>query len=331
MILVTGSAGLVGSHLVRGLVRKGEVVVSIDDLSGGLEENIVDENGHVFHQFNLLNYERLEGVFGKYRPEIVCSVGAVATEGASHFRKKFIFDNNLVINLNLINCAINYEVRKFVFFSSMATYGGYKKPPFDESDFLIPEDSYGNAKVAVERELKITHDFFKTPVYSIMKPHNIYGIGQNIFDKFRNVIGIWIRQGLLGQPITVFGDGLQMRAFSNIKDSTPAFIKAVLTDRADLETVNVGGTKPYTILETAEIVQKHFPDSPIQHLEPRYEVKHAWCTYEKSQQLLDYEDTISLEDGIAEMVEWAKTLPMREIQEWDNFEIEKNLYSFWKK
>jgi len=328
-VLVTGSAGLIGSHIVKELLNFGHKVISIDNLSGGLPENLVEHCNHQFLYMDLLDLH-LGEVFKSFKPEIVVSCAAVATEGASHFRKRFIYQNNVEINLNLINCSVNFDVKKYIFLSSMAVYGGYQKPPFDEMLDPRPEDTYGNAKLVVERELKITHDFFKQLEYVIIRPHNFASIGQNIFDRYRNVLGIWVRQGLQRQPISVFGDGLQRRAFSYTPDGAKAMVNAIFSDKCNYEIINVGGMKPYTILEAAEIVHKHFPDSPIEHLQTRYEVRDAWCSYEKSQRLLDYKDTVTLEDNIAEMVEWAKTLKIREVQSWDNYEIDKKLYDFWK-
>lgn len=328
--LVTGSAGLIGSHVVRELLKLGHEVVSIDNLSGGLPENVVVDEKHLFFENDLNNHEKVSDIFECENPDVVFNIAAVATEGASHFRKRYIYQQNLMIAVNVINCCVNYGVEKLLHTSSMATYGGWKEPPFDETDETIPEDTYGNAKVAIENEIKISHEFFGKPEYIIIRPHNCIGVGQNIFDRYRNVIGIFIRQGLLKQPITVFGDGLQKRAFSNIRDTAPAIVRAMFSDECNGEVINVGGTIPYTILEAAKVVQSHFSESPIQHLQERFEVKNAWCTYEKSQRLLGYKDTVSLGDGIAEMIEWAKSLPMREVQSWDSYEIDKKLYSFWK-
>ena len=102
-----------------------------------------------------------------------------------------------------------------IFTSSMAVYGD-QETPFTEDKQPQPIDPYGMAKYAVECDLKMAHKQFGLRD-NIVRPHNVLGIYQNIWDRYRNVIGIFIRKTLNGQPILVYGDGEQTRAFSDIK------------------------------------------------------------------------------------------------------------------
>ena len=213
----------------------------------------------------------------------------------------------------------------------MAVYGRGKGDGsrFHEDDQQAPIDPYGVAKYACEQDIQIAGEQHGLD-WCIIRPHNVYGIKQNIWDKYRNVIGIWMLQAMNNKPLTVYGDGLQTRAFSFIDDCNLPLWKAGVDVRASKQIINVGGVRDYSILETAQLVQKITGAKDIIHMEERHEVKHAVPTYEKSIKLLDYEESTSLEQGIAEMWEWAKKQPQREQFIWNEYELDTGIYSFWR-
>src|SRR5208337_71197 len=172
--------------------------------------------GATFVEGSILDTELVESLFIEHRFSCVYHLAAYAAEGLSHFIKRFNYLNNLVGSVNLIDAAVNYGTKCFVFTSSMAVYGS-NQVPFSEQMPPAPEDSYGIAKAAVEKELAITRAMFGMD-YVIFRPHNVVGERQNIGDRYRNVAGIFMNQILKGQPMTVFGDGEQMRAFSYVGD-----------------------------------------------------------------------------------------------------------------
>ena len=112
-----------------------------------------------------------------------------------------------------------------MFTSSIAVYGASAELPMTEETPAHPEDPYGIAKIAVEQDLKACKDMFGMD-YVIFRPHNVYGERQNIADRYRNVIGIFMNQVMSGKPMSVFGDGLQTRAFSHIRDVAPVIARA---------------------------------------------------------------------------------------------------------
>jgi UDP-glucose 4-epimerase len=116
---------------------------------------------------------------------------AYAAEGLSHFIKRFNHTNNLIGSVNLINAAVNTGARCFVFTSSIAVYGTSPELPMSEETLAHPEDSYGTAKLAVEQELRACKHMFGLDCI-VFRPHSVYGERQNIGDKYRNVIGIFM-------------------------------------------------------------------------------------------------------------------------------------------
>jgi UDP-glucose 4-epimerase len=327
-VLVTGAAGLLGANFSRYLVDNGYDVVGIDDLSGGFQDSV--DKRVTFYPVNLLDASAVEQIFSSHRPEYVYHFAAYAAEGLSPFIRNYNYTNNVLCSANVVNACVNSNVKKVIFTSSMAVYGE-GNPPFTEDQTPCPEDPYGIAKYAVEMDLALAHDQFGLD-YSIVRPHNVVGIYQNIWDRYRNVIGIWIRKILNNEPMTIFGDGTQVRAFSDIKFYMEPFEK--LMHGHSQETFNLGADKDFTINEAANLladVAKEFGFEPeIEYLEARNEVHTAYCDHTKAKELLGFEDGTDLRDTMRDMFSWAMEQPNREVLTMD-YEIEKGLYSFWKK
>jgi UDP-glucose 4-epimerase len=327
-ILITGVAGLLGSRLADYIVENFQkyVVIGIDDLSGGYLENI---NSSVkFHQMNLVT-DNINEIFEKYRPDYVYHFAAYAAEGLSPFIRSYNYQNNLVSTSKIVNSCIKYGVKRLVFTSSMAVYGD-GEPPFDEEDVPNPIDPYGIAKYACEMDIRVAgeqHDLD----WCIIRPHNVYGIKQNIWDKYRNVLGIWMYQYMNNQPMTIFGDGEQVRSFSYIDDSIEGLWKASQQSNCSKQIINLGGTKYHTINEANEILRGIIGGGIVVYKEERHEVKKVHPTWEKSVMLLSYKDKTDLQTGLSNMWEWAQKQPNRNRFTWDNYEIEKGLYSYWRK
>ena len=326
-ILITGVAGLLGSRLADWIIENqpDATVIGVDDLSGGYVENIHEDV--IFYPIKVEGKE-LNEVFSKHDIDYVYHFAAYAAEGLSPFIRTFNYTNNLVATANIVNNCINHDVKRLVFTSSMAVYGE-NNPPFAEELNCNPIDSYGVAKAACEKDIQIAGEQHGLD-WCIIRPHNVYGKKQNIWDKYRNVLGIWMYQHLNGNPITIYGDGSQTRAFSYIDDCLEPFWKAATDSRASKEIINLGGINEHSIIDAANILIGVMGGGEIKHLEERHEVKHAWSTHQKSVEVLDYTETMNLEDGLIEMWEWAKEQPERVQQRFDTYEVDKGIYSFWK-
>jgi len=327
-VLITGVAGLLGANFSRHLLLKGYKVVGIDDLSGGYEESVPRDV--TFYKQDLVNRKAIDGIFNKEKPDYVFHFAAYAAEGLSPFIRNYNYTNNVLASANVINACINNDVKKVIFTSSMAVYG-IGDPPFTEEQLPTPEDPYGIAKYAVEMDLKLAHEMFGLK-YSIVRPHNVVGLYQNIWDRYRNVIGIWIRKALNNEPLSIFGDGTQVRAFSDIKYYMEPFEKLMTSH--DSEIFNIGADKYYTINEAADAVITVAKELGINatkvHLEKRNEVHTAYCDHTKAHKLLGFNDDTNLHDMIMKMFKWAQEQPERPMKTME-YEIEKNMYSFWKK
>jgi UDP-glucose 4-epimerase len=325
--LVTGGTGFIGSHVAKKLLRMNHEVVILDDMSGGSEDNV--PAGARFEVGSVLDRQRLERLFEKYRFDYVYHLAAYAAEGLSHFIKHFNYQNNLIGSVNLINASVNHSVKCFVFTSSIAVYGAAQLPA-TESMTPCPEDSYGIAKYAVELELEATHRLFGLE-YVSFRPHNVYGEGQNIGDKYRNVIGIFMNQILSGQPMTIFGDGQQTRAFSYIDDVAPYIAQSVDVPGARNQIFNVGADVPYSLNQLARTVAEAMgTQHPVTHLPPRKEVTHIYSSHEKFKRVFSPAGTVSLDEGLRRMAQWVRTVGVRKSKSFKDIEIMKNLPPSWR-
>ncbi len=325
-VLVTGVAGFIGSHVAEECLKRGFEVTGVDDLSGGFLDNVPD--GVRFVQVSVTNSERIEELFAEQRFDYVYHLAAYAAEGLSHFIRRFNYENNLLGSVNLINAAVRHNVKCFVFTSSIAVYGR-NQLPMSEDLTPTPEDPYGISKYAVELDLRAADQMFGLN-HVIFRPHNVYGERQNIADKYRNVIGIFINQVLHGLPMTIFGDGLQTRAFSYISDLTSTITRSVLMPECYGETFNIGADRPYTVVELAREVAHALEIEPkIVHLPPRNEVIHAYASHAKVERFFGSQPKTDLREGLRSMISWAKRVGLREPVSFQNVEVDKNLPPSW--
>lgn len=324
--LVTGGAGFMGSHVTEHLLRMGHKVVVLDDLSGGFEENV--PQGATFIRGSIVDHELINRLFDRHSFTNVYHLAAYAAEGLSHFIKRFNYTNNLIGSVNLINASINHGVKCFVFTSSIAVYGAGQSP-MSEDMIPVPEDSYGIAKLAVEQDLRSSHEMFGLD-YVVFRPHNVYGERQNIGDRYRNVVGIFMNQLLRGECMTIFGDGTQQRAFTHIDDVAPIIAASADYPAARNQVFNVGADLPYTVNELAKVVAESMGlPCKVNYLDPRNEVKIAFSDHSKAERVFGHRDKKSLADGIRAMAEWVSKHGTRESSIFEGIEVPKNMPPSW--
>ncbi len=326
-MLVTGGAGFIGSHVVDQLIGMNEEVIVLDDLSGGFMENVNPKA--TFIEGSITNEKLVKNIFEENQVDYVFHIAAYAAEGLSHFIKKLNYENNLIGSINLLNCAVNYEVRCFIFTSSIAVYGSAQLP-MREDMTPMPEDSYGIAKYAVEQELKVSHEMFGLN-YIIFRPHNVYGERQNLGDKYRNVVGIFMNQIMQGKPLTIFGDGEQARAFTYIGDVAPIIANSIYDQEAYNEVFNIGADHPISVNQLADEVCRRFNvKKEVIHLEERNEVKHAFSDHSKVKEYFGKDAKYTLSEGLKKMAKWAKEVGIKKSKEFKDIEIKKNLPQAWR-
>jgi UDP-glucose 4-epimerase len=326
-VLVTGGAGFIGSHVADCLIRSGHEVTILDDLSGGFEANV--PAGARFVRASVTDHAAVNALFSRSGFEYVYHLAAYAAEGLSHFIRRFNYSNNVIGSVNLVNAAVNHGVQGFVFTSSIAVYGTSARLPVTEETPLRPEDPYGIAKAAVESDLRACRDTFGLN-YMVFRPHNVYGPRQNVGDRYRNVVGIFMNQLLRGEPMTIFGDGSQTRAFTYIEDVAPVLADALNAGDAWNRTFNIGADSPTTLLDLAHYVAAAMGVPPaIVHLPPRHEVRHVHAAHDALAAAFGPRPQTPLADGLSRMAAWVRERGARASAAFGDIEIATGLPPVW--
>jgi UDP-glucose 4-epimerase len=326
-------AGLIGYNFATWLLNHTHHrVIGIDAMHDWGNHNEVNPNiRYDFHKLDILNdYDALEDIIKKSKVRIIYHFASYAAEGLSPFMRRFNYIQNTLVSANIINLAIKYNC-KLIFTSSMSVYGYGKCKDstllFDEHDRPEPIDPYGIAKWGVEQDIRNAGEQHGLR-WVILRPHNVFGIGQNVNDHYRNVLGIWMHQAITGEPFTIYGDGEHERAFTYIDNILEPLYKA-----KDLENeiINLGGMQGITLNEACEVMKKITGKTEVVYLESRQDVKRAIPDPTRSITRLGYKDTINFEDGLKRMWDWVRLeRKVNDWYEWDKFEVDKDVYSYWK-
>jgi len=332
-ILITGAAGFLGSRFADWILRNHPEceVVGLDDLSGGFVENV--PSGVEFHIVRLgARTNGLARVFAK-PVELVYHFAAYAAEGLSPFIRCHNYINNVVGTAQLLNAVLQQgQTRRFIYTSSMAVYGR-GRVPFDETHERRPIDPYGAAKTTCEVDLEIAGEQHELD-WCVIRPHNVYGPGQNIWDPYRNVFGIWLNRRMQNLPLRIYGDGEQRRAFSWIDDCLPCLWEAGISPLASRQIINLGGKSPISLNEAVLYFTAAAGQVGISYEPGRHEVKEAWCTWQRAVGLLGYSETAPLVEGLRQMAAWAleawDRYPERRKPKTPRIEMDRGLYPFWR-
>jgi UDP-glucose 4-epimerase len=328
-ILITGCAGMIGSNLSHWFIEVTDFeIIGVDNLSGGWWANMPVDKRFTFVKMDV-GHSFLDTVFLENKPDVVYHAAAYAAENLSPFIRKFNYTNNLVATANVVNCCIKHEVKRLVFFSSIAVYG-HGKPPYKETDIPTPNDPYGIAKYACELDIKVAGEQHGLD-WCIVRPFNVYGRRQNIKDKYRNVLGIFINQYLSGKPLTIFGDGSQVRCFTNVNDILHPLFNAGVIQQHSKKTYNLGSETPYTVKEAADMLIDVMGGGTIQYMDARHEVHTAMADSKLAQRCLSfYSDKKPFKEGLKEMYEWVLNNHCAIETEAPEYEITKGMYNAWK-
>lgn len=304
--MITGGAGFIGSHVGKHLKDAKYDLIVLDDLSGGSKANL--PKGAKFVHGSITDTSLINALFEEHQFDYVFHLAAYAAESRSHFLRHFNYENNVLGSANLINASINIGVKCFVFCSSIAVYG-HLDPPVNETLIPQPIDPYGIAKHAVEMDLKAAKEFFDLD-YIIFRPHNVYGPMQNLNDPDRNVVGIFMRQLIKDEALTIVGDGEQSRAFSYIDDVAPIIAASINVPAATNQVFNLGSDVQSSINDLAQLVSGALgKELKKEHIADRKEVRHAYADHEKTRRVFGHiiKAETSLKDGLSKMAAWAKT------------------------
>ncbi|HBT81323.1 hypothetical protein A2757_01455 [Candidatus Giovannonibacteria bacterium RIFCSPHIGHO2_01_FULL_48_47] len=310
-ILVTGGAGFLGSNLTHSLLGKGAKVICFDDLSTGKIKNIKEFLGQGNFKFikgNANNYRELQKAFLKNKIDYVFHYAARVGVLRTVERPLEVLEDILGIR-NILDLALKNKIKKALFSSSSEVYGEPLNLPEREDGHLGAKFPYATVKLLGEHYFQAYWKTFGMPT-SAVRIFNVYGPKQES-SSYGFVVGIFIRQALGGKPLSVFGDGKQTRDFVYVEDNINAVIRALLSDRTNGESVNIGADRPVTIKELAQKIIRisGSKKSKIKFVPLRKggEIRHRFPDMTKMKKLIGFRPEHSLEEGLKKTFLWYKS------------------------
>ena len=305
--LVTGGAGFIGSHIAEELLRQGERVRIVDNLCTGRPENIEGLKGDLeFVQGDVCDEALMKGVTEGV--EVIYHQAAITSVPRS-------LDEPLVINrasvdgtLQVLLTARETGVRRVVYASSSSVYGEIAELPVTETLPTVPISPYGVAKLAGELYTRVFHHCYGMETVAL-RYFNVFGPRQDPKSMYAGVTPIFVRELLAGRQATIFGDGEQTRDFTYVGNIVQANLKAASAKDAPGQVFNVASGMATTVNRLYELIAGILGvDTPPRYDEPRPgDIRHSVADVAAARDTLQYEPTLSLEEGLKLTVDWLKT------------------------
>ncbi|MCK4554766.1 NAD-dependent epimerase/dehydratase family protein [Candidatus Parcubacteria bacterium] len=289
--LVTGGAGFIGSNLVDELIKRGDEVVIIDNLSTGKKENINPKAD--FHEVDMRDLGEIKPLFKGV--DYVFHLAAFARVQPSIEDPITANDINLNGTLNVLVSARDAKVKKVVYSASSSAYGNQEKMPLREDMPAHPLSPYGLQKYVGELYCRLFSEIYGPSTVSL-RYFNIYGNRQVLKGAYCLVMGIFVRQRLAGEPMTITNDGEQRRDFTSVIDAVRANILAAESDKVGKgEVINIGRGKNYSVSELAKMI-----GGPTKFIGKRIEPKETLADNSLAKELLGWEPTVELPEWLGE-------------------------------
>ncbi|HET6638078.1 MAG TPA: NAD-dependent epimerase/dehydratase family protein [Gemmatimonadota bacterium] len=315
-VLITGGAGFIGSHLAEFHLERGDEVHCVDDLSTGTQENVARFGEYPEFRFDRADIRTWEGLTEAVSlADRVYHMAAVVGMFRVLAEPEAVLSTNVAGTERVLRCAAEAGNRPRVLVaSSSEVYGPVGTHRLDETDALLvhcdtakTQWNYALSKLAGEA-LGITYSgSFDVPV-TIARLFNTTGPRQS--GRYGMVVPRFVRQAALGEPLTVFGDGLQTRSFCHVGDTVRAIHLLCESDAAEGEIVNVGNDRAITMLDLANLVRAMAgSDSPVIFVpdsEAYYHgfvgIRHRKPALDKLKRLVAFEPEHTLEDTITDLL-----------------------------
>jgi UDP-glucose 4-epimerase len=299
--LVTGGAGFIGSHIVRGLLDRGDHVVVLDNLSTGHRSNLKD-----------LEVEFIEGdirdvdvvVQAMRAVDVVHHHAAYVSSPASLEEPVECYEINLNGSVNILNAARESGVRRVVMASSAAVYGE-AEGPVREEDGANPSTPYAASKLAMEEAATLYTHTFKLPT-TCLRYFNVYGPRQSLVSTYAAAIPIFITAMLGKKPPTIYGDGGQSRDFVYVDDVVRANLLASEAEGLEGGVFNIASGDSISITTLVKILERLIPEAPepIQAPPREGDIYASLANISHAERALGYRPMIDLEDGLKHTVQW---------------------------
>jgi len=303
-VMVTGGAGFIGSHIVDACIENGHSVCVVDDLSTGKRENV---NPHArLYVLDIRDAQALEDVFAQERPEVVCHQAAKANVRESMVKPVLYAEVNVLGSLNILELARKYGTRKIVYASTGgAVYGEPKYVPADENHPINPLDPYGASKHHVEHYLYLYRVHYDLD-YTVLRYPNVYGPRQDPNGE-AGVVAIWTATMLRGDQAIINGSGEQERDFVYVQDIALANVLALTKGSGEI--LNLGSGVGTSINQLFQWLKEatNYGREAVHGPAKQGEVFRIFITGDKARQILGWEPTVNLQEGLQKTVAYFRS------------------------
>jgi UDP-glucose 4-epimerase len=347
--IVTGGAGFIGSHVVELLLKENYQVVCLDNMSNGQLDNVEifkDNPNYSFYQVDLSNtappmkLAKWGGVGGGTdltttphskslnweslfaNTDYVFHLAALADIVPSIEEPLKYYEANVTGTINVLEASRKYNIKKFIYSASSSCYGIPDNYPTAENDVIAPQYPYALTKKLGEDLVLHWHKVYKLPIISL-RYFNVFGTRARTNGTYGAVFKVFLKQKLAGKPLTIVGDGTQVRDFIYVSDVAQANLIAA-NSNINGEIFNVGTGKPQSINYLAELIggdKIYLPDRPG-------EPKATHADISKIQNMLNWRPTISFEEGVKIMldnIDYWQDAPL-----WDENSIKEATKAWFK-
>ena len=301
-VLVTGGAGFIGCNLVRALLERGDEVRVLDNFSTGNRANLVGRDVEVV-EGELRSYERVHNAVRGV--EVVFHLGALGSVPRSVQDPLTSSAVNVEGTLNVLLAARDEGIRRVVYSSSSSVYGSQAELPVSEGLALDPISPYGVAKLAAERYCISFSRVYEQFESVVVRYFNVFGPRQSPFSQYAAVIPLFITAIASGKPIRIEGDGEQRRDFTYVDNVVDGTIRAADVEDANGRIFNVAASSPASVNQVAETIERILGKEAERVPAPRRagDIRDSWADVTAAREVLGYEPTIGLEDGLRRTAE----------------------------
>jgi len=306
--LVTGGAGFIGSNIAEKLLKNGQKVVVLDDISTGRKQNIKDffrNPNFKFFQGNLKNQKDVEKAIKGV--DFALHQAAIPSVGRSILDPKTTFEANVLGTLNLLIAARKFKIKKIVYASSSSVYGPTEALPKREDMVPNPISPYALSKFTGEKLCQIFSKIYGLPIICL-RYFNVFGPRQNPYSEYAAVIPKFIFAFLKNEKPVIYGDGKQSRDFTFVENVVEANLIAAKSKFSSGEVFNIACGKQTSLLELIDILNGIFSKNikPIFKQERLGDIKHSFADNKKAKKELGWQPKTNLKEGLIKTIEWLK-------------------------
>jgi len=303
--LVTGGAGFIGRWLVKTLLNEGIDVAVVDNLSSGSLENINEftkEKGFIDFFKGSINGERVLKKISKIKFDIIFHLAASINVQESIDNPQKTFEEDVVATVKLLERSRPSKT-KFIFVSTCLVYSAMQNKAISEAHTTLPSSPYAGSKLAAEKMALSYYYAYGLPVV-VLRPFNTYGPYQKAFGE-GGVIATFLGNINAGKPLCIYGDGTQTRDFLYVEDCARFIYLAGIKEKAVGEIINAGSGRDISIKDLAHKMNAASSIEHLPHHHPRAEIQKMVCDSTKAREILGWEASTSLEDGLELTRNWV--------------------------